>query len=368
MTSAIISAVAHRVRDLAAAEIPEDSDLIDLSGDWLGGNTVNILRSETISALQKHLGDHYTRRQGILPLCRAIANDLASRGLSVDAATNVVITGSVAEARFVALRVLAAHKMVYLPYPVFLPHYLTGLSFAQASIHFFDPKAIMPTEQGDLLVLPNPNPATGQVYSTETLEQVALWASTANMIVVADETLMPLLYPGISSMHFATISEMGKRTLTLGSFMDISGLDGWLVSWIVGPQFLIEPVRDLKQAMTICSAAISQYAALAGVRYKDGIIRRRNVERIHALEVLLERLHIPYDKPHTVAYIFADVNKLGGSDIVTDLCARHGVIVANGSSFGRSGWIRITISGDRFDEGLQRLEAALSYLQRERSV
>jgi aspartate/methionine/tyrosine aminotransferase len=63
----------------------------------------------------------------------------------------------------------------------------------------------------------------------------------------------------------ASLPQMAARTLTLGGFAGAPGLAAWQISWLAGPKPLLGPARDLKQAITICTTAPSQYAALAAL-------------------------------------------------------------------------------------------------------
>ena len=88
------------------------------------------------------------------------------------------------------------------------------------------------------------------------------WAAAHELSVVADETGAPL----DDYTPFASLPGMAARTLTLGSFDGAPGLGAWQVSWFAGPKPLLTPVRDLKQSITICTSAPSQYAALAALK------------------------------------------------------------------------------------------------------
>ena len=95
-----------------------------------------------------------------------------------------------------------------------------------------------------------------------TPERLAEWAAKNELSVVADETGAPL----DDYTPFASLPGMAARTLTLGSFDGAPGLGALQVSWFAGPKPLLTPVRDLKQSITICTSAPSQYAALAALK------------------------------------------------------------------------------------------------------
>ena len=77
-----------------------------------GGSTSAAVRAATADAVDRHQCDHYSRRPGIAPLCQAVAAHLTALGVQTQE-NDVVISGSVQEARYVALRALAVGKTVY---------------------------------------------------------------------------------------------------------------------------------------------------------------------------------------------------------------------------------------------------------------
>jgi aspartate/methionine/tyrosine aminotransferase len=214
------------------------------------GSTNAAVRAATAEAVDRHLCDHYTRRPGIAPLCQAVAAYLTARGLPTHE-NDVVISGSVQEARYVALRSLAVGKIVYILAEDAAP-YAPALQFAGASAVILESPDELPDAADGLLLVAAGAPG---------YEELARRVAKSKLAVVADETAAPLG----GDTPFAALPEMAARTLTLGSFAGAPGLDAWQVSWFAGPKSLLTPVRDLKQSITICTSAPSQYAALAAL-------------------------------------------------------------------------------------------------------
>jgi N-succinyldiaminopimelate aminotransferase len=360
--SALGQLVAERAKRLLQTTPAPASAPLDLSAEFPSGSTADSVRSATAAALEKHLCDHYTRRPGIAPLCRVVAQSLSAAGVEVDPNDGVVVAGSVDEARYVAVRALAAGKSVYQPRPA-PTCYAAAIDFAGATVQTFDLSQPFPVTEGGLLLLSNPNPLTGQVLGDDALARLAVWAEAADLAVVADETHAALLRPDATFQRFASLPGMLGRTLTIGSFADTPGLGAWQVSWFAGVKPLLTTVRDLKQAITICTAAPSQYAALAATAEADREGLVEEVERLEAVTALLDRHNIPYYPPHTATYVVADVGKLGGGDAVSAACAVAGVRVGNGAELGNPGALRIGVTGANFGHSLQALESAFAALE-----
>jgi aspartate/methionine/tyrosine aminotransferase len=236
------------------------------------GSTSAAVRTAAADAVDRHLCDHYTRRPGIAPLCQAVATHLAALGVPTNE-NDVVISGSVQEARYVALRALAVGKTVFLlvPEPAI---YAAALQFAGATTVIVNDGGDLPSEATGLLLIALSNlprsPHTlvpvlqgshDDSAARDQLQRLASWVAANKLTVIADETQAPL--GGYTP--FAALPAMAQRTLTLGSFAGAAGLGAWQVSWFAGPKQLLTPVRDLKQSITICTSAPSQYAALAAL-------------------------------------------------------------------------------------------------------
>lgn len=363
MTASVLGrAVAQRVLNIRDAGKPIPDNTIDLGGTTLIGSTPESVRAAVMEDMAQHRCDHYTRRPGIAPLCRVIAAGLGQHGVDVDADNGVIVAGNPSEARYVAGRTLGVDSDVFMLAPAG-NEFAAGLGFAGAEVQAIDPQAPLPTAKNALLIIANPNPATGQMVAPATLARLAVWADETDSLVIADEIAAPLLRPDHAFQHFAALPGMAERTLTLGSFADLPGLNGWQVSWFAGPAPLATRVRDLKQAMTICSPAPGQYAALASLDEPRGDAVLQNVERMDALLALLDRIDLPYLEPHTTAFVVADAARLGGGDAVVNACAAQGVIIDGGAVLGDDDAIRIAATGAQFTTGLERLATAFSGLE-----
>lgn len=215
------------------------------------------VREAVIEAMQRHQCDHYTRRPGIAALCQVIAQRLAAKDVVVDPNDGAVITGGAAETRYVALAALAANAPLYI-LAAAVPRYQPIADLINATIVPLDPAAPLPESSGGVLLVTTADKPAPEFYG-----RLAQWADAAKLTVIADEIDQPLLAPTSSVRPFAGLPEMAERTLTLGGFPDAPGLAAWQVAWFAGPKALAGAVGALKQAMTICSPAPGQYAALA---------------------------------------------------------------------------------------------------------
>lgn len=157
----------------------------------------------------------------------------------------------------------------------------------------------------------------------------------------------------------ASLPGMAERTLTLGTFNGMPSPDTWSLSWIAGSESLMASVRGMKLALSLCSPAVSQQAALIGISGTHV----QDESRIQALEMLLRQHGVSYTESHTIAFVVADVSALGGADVVSAALARAGVKVKNGREFGDPNHVRISTAVNHFDRALKRLDRALATLK-----
>jgi aspartate/methionine/tyrosine aminotransferase len=186
---------------------------------------------------------HYADRPGIPELRTLVAERINQRyGLSYKA-SEVTITCGITEAQFCALQVLAKPgTTVICPgstqsiAPVLA---LTGAALIQ--------DASTPPPPGSVLYL---TPA-------DAVEQWLDQAETHGWWVLWDVSGSPF------TTHPANRPALLPRTLHLDDIGE--ALSGWRVGWMVGSEKHTE-LRAFKQAMTICTTNVSQWAALEWLR------------------------------------------------------------------------------------------------------
>ncbi len=183
---------------------------------------------------------HYTDRPGIEPLRTQAVSMLGKRyGIELDPG-QVTITCGATEARFVALKQLAAGKAILAPGG--------GVSIAQAAALIGAPILTTlgePTDIGVFYLTPADDPAVAQLLLDAALAY-GWW-------VIFDTAL-----PG-SLAHPALNAALAPKVISIGSYSE--ALPGWRVGWMAGSS-AHNKLRGYKQSMTICTTSISQWAAL----------------------------------------------------------------------------------------------------------
>ena len=190
---------------------------------------------------------HYTDRPGIPELRAWVAEYLATRWqVTVDPSAVTITCGST-EARYVALTLLTPPgSQVLCPgdaTPIRSPLRLLGAGITQS------PAA----ENISVLYL---QPAAPSALAL--LEQ----AKATDWWIIWDISFAPA-----GAFHPAQDSALARRVVTINSLSP--SLAGWRLGWMAGSEAALR-LRAGKQAITICTTAVSQWAGLAFLQRKSG--------------------------------------------------------------------------------------------------
>jgi len=192
---------------------------------------------------------HYTDRPGIRALREAVAS-LVERRFGVNTSPdNIVITCGDTEARFVAVQQLVPRG---------------GAVAALATDHG---SIAGPTLLGDAQLVecdhqvPDRD-AADLLYIDASLDPavVSAWVQAwreSDRWVVYDVTHAP-----DQAFHPEQVG-MAQRTVTVGGLGYEAGMEGWRVGYLAAPPTALKQLRAFKQALTICTTNVSQWAALA---------------------------------------------------------------------------------------------------------
>ena len=190
----------------------------------------------------------------------------------------MLVTCGTREALFVALHVLLERGdeiVVTGPAPK-LYRDVARLAGGRARVVAGDPAEGSPSTRAQIarrltrrtraIALVSPSSPAGAVADADRLDALADLAISRGLAVVSVETLEPFVYDGAVHRSIGSLPGMGERTVTINGVLRgvrPRGLAG-RATW-PGRESLLGPMTQLKQAMSICSPAVSQHAALAAV-------------------------------------------------------------------------------------------------------
>jgi N-succinyldiaminopimelate aminotransferase len=232
--------------------------------------------SEIIEALTDaaHNGKHhqYAPGIGIPELRQGIANHAATHyGLNVDVNQGVMVTPGATEAIFAAVMGLVdAGDEVIIIEPFFDSYapsvLMAGAKPVYVSLHApdwtFDEdelrKAFNPHTRA--IILNTPHNPTGRVFTHAELSLIAELCITYDVTVISDEVYEHLTFGEAKHIPIATLPEMFKRTVTIGSTGKSFGMTGWKVGWLYGDSALIKGVWQAHQFIAFTTNHPAQVA------------------------------------------------------------------------------------------------------------
>jgi aspartate/methionine/tyrosine aminotransferase len=228
--------LATRVQLLAATPFPAR----------VGTDTAVSAAARNASAEALDRGEtHYTDRPGIKPLRERLAAHLSGRfGMTADA-NGMVITCGVTEARFVAIQQLVSvgGRIVALDQP----ERIAGACVVRGA------ELVGPEHNGAgveaIYLSSDADPAHRQRYLALAVAQQ--WA----IIYEPGDDAGPADHPAASGA--------AALCITVGSLGHAEGIEGWRTGYLAAPVEKAGPLRDFKQALTLCTTNLSQWGTLA---------------------------------------------------------------------------------------------------------
>lgn len=348
----------------------------------LGSGTPDFLPPQpVIDAMKDALNDgkiKYTTWTGIPELRQAIADKLASEnGLTVDPATELIVTSGAQEALMVTLMTLLDEgDNVLTPSPHY-DEYSRDASIlggelipvpttleSNFTIDVADLEAAI-TDRTKALIIVTPNNPTGTVLPEAKLREIGELAIKHNLMIVSDEIYEYYVFGEHNHVSMATLPELRERTITINSFSKSYGMTGLRLGYIAAPAPIIQAMLPFHHAMMICANAVTQYGGLAVMQesrewFKDQLAeydRRR-----HLWMETLDEIGLPYSEPQGAYYVFIDIRPTGltSKEFVGQARNEARLVFQPGTIGGGAGegFIRgaLTMGSPQFEEGLARFK------------
>jgi aspartate/methionine/tyrosine aminotransferase len=210
------------------------------------------------------------------------------------------------------------------------------------------------------IVLVSPSTPAGSVADDGRLRALAELATAAGLAVVSVETLEPFVYDGAVGRSIGSLPGMAERTVTINGFSEAYGLAGWRVGYMAGPESLLAPMTQLKQAMSICSPAVSQHAALAALTGpQTSVEAARDLvgERRERAFAALDGAGVPFVRPAAGYSVLVDARRATSEGGLDRRLRDARVRLGRGASFGAPGWVSLALTrpSDELDEAAARL-------------
>jgi aspartate/methionine/tyrosine aminotransferase len=342
--------------------------------------TPEVILREAVRVIQEEKSG-YTLQAGLPALRELIAGDYPHMSLSND---QVIVTAGSQEALYLILRTLVEEgDEVLIPNPGFIPYPMIIRMVGGRAVSYrlpakddfgFDVEDFKSrlSPRTKVVICISPSNPTGRVLSATELQAMAdaVTASGSNAFIVSDEIYRELYY---TPDRPPSISEFYPRTIVVSGLSKSMRMTGWRIGWLAGDAEVMRAVLVLHGYVVTCASSISQKAALAAwtdeaalarTEYRAIFHRRRD----HLLGLLRHELGLRCVTPDGAFYTMVDVGAYGDEMRVAEAGLEEGVVTIPAAAFGdeSKGFLRISFCADeeRLSEGVRRLGAALSSLER----
>lgn len=173
------------------------------------------------------------------------------------------------------------------------------------------------TSKTKIIVINTPHNPIGKVFNEQELHRIGELAIKHNLIIISDEVYENLYYlpKFVRPATLASLPELAKRTLTVGSAGKSFAATGWRVGWVQGPTDLIKYVTSAHTRICFSTPAPLQQAVSQALSQAtgNGYFERTRKEYVHKYEIF-EKVFQDLGLPYTVAqggyFLLVNLKKL----------------------------------------------------------
>lgn len=349
-----------QVMDDAKTAIAQGALLVEVFG-----SPTLVMPEHVQEAVREAAGKTFTRdTRGSHQLRKTIAIHLEKEyGVDADPDKEILITHGAMHGLGVTFRaLLSLGDEVIVPSPTFffdnpirqagaLPIYVQALESQdwRWDINQFE-KAI--TSKTRAVLICNPTNPTGYLPSRIEVEALINWASTHNLLVIADEAYARYLYDGRTFTPQMLFQKKYDKLVTVTSLTKNYGFGNWRVAYIHAPEPFLSQIHRQFEWDALDVGPVPQAAANAVIGGSQAWIEpvmatyQPNRDRLMAG---LKEIGLPAVLPASTPFSFVDFSALGlgGRDLEMNLLA-HGVAAVAGDAFnGPETFARITFGGSQ---------------------
>lgn len=331
---------------------------------------------------------HYTHAQGIAPLRKAIAEDIAAHGGATYTPDQIVVTPGAQQAMFtVVLGILDPGDELLAACPGYHPYHQAA---ELAGARVVDIRTTMATNftltaemveahvtpRTKAVVVVNPSNPTGTVTPPDEVARIAEVAKRHDLLVISDEIYSRLVYGGHAIQPVASLPDMAERTFTISGFSKTYAMTGWRIGYFAGPSAFVPALAAIHNGLAISTSAVAQHAALAALTGPQDAVedmRRQYDARRAALCEGLASMGIPYAEPQGAFFVYANVASVGlGATAFCERLLRDGrVLVFPGVVYGdyTDDFVRLSLTQpvDRIREACARMAGVVASIREGRT-
>ena len=327
----------------------------------------------------------YTPAAGIVPLRKAIAEQLKREGHDYDY-TQIVVASGAKHSLFIALSAITnPGDEIILPAPYWVSYYemikmtdgepvvISAGEEQNFKITAEQLEAAI-TDKTKALVLNNPSNPTGMIYNRDELKELVDVCVKHDLYIIADEIYYKLVYDGIEFTSVASFGEdIRERTLLINGVSKSYAMTGWRVGYCAANKQLAKIMSNYLSHSTGAPSTISQWAAVEALNGPQETIESMRLEFLKRRDYIVKRINaipgVSCINPNGAFYVMMNIEQLIGhtlggrliendDDFAVALLEKALVAVVPCSGFGAKNFVRwsYAASMENIEKGLDRLE------------
>ncbi|MBN8547970.1 MAG: aminotransferase class I/II-fold pyridoxal phosphate-dependent enzyme [Deltaproteobacteria bacterium] len=361
-----------KAMELAASKIP---GVISLAQGIPSFKTPEVIKRFVHEKIDQGLCDKYSLTLGLAELREEIALSLQKENLRYDPESEIIVTAGSIEG--ITASVLASTEPgdeVIVPSPTYAS-YRGSLAIGGCVTRYveldednnFDfhvervREAI--TRRTKAILYCSPNNPTGTLYSEAKTRAIIDLAIKNDLTVIIDEVYKDFYYTADKHFTPALIPEARDRVIRVCSFSKAFAMTGWRVGFVHADAARIRKILKFHDAMVTCAPVVSQYAAIAALRFGDPFLAEFKQEfkrrRDYAISMLDQLSHVlDYQLPRATYFVFPRIKDIvplakDSHKLAYDILEKARVAVVPGTAFGPSGESHIRMTYGKEMEDLQ---------------
>ena len=322
----------------------------------------------------------YTRTQGSVELCEAVAKHLSKHDIAAVPDDVLVTPGCKQAVLYSLMATLDAGDEVLLLSPAW-PSYDGMLKLLDCvPIHVpvkrenyhpdFDALEAAVSSKTKAILLNSPNNPTGAVYNPEEIQRIVDFAIKHDLWILDDMIYATLVWTDYPYTSPASLEGGAERTITIGGWSKGWAMTGWRLGWITGPKRVMDGVKKINVSAATHVATFMMPAATVALSLETetAMMAASFKERRGLMHSLLSELPgVVVPKPEGAFYAFCDITGTGMDDLefATRALEEANVQLIPGSLIeGGEGFVRISYATSTEDihEGVRRLNEWLNSL------
>lgn len=357
--------------------IKKGVDVIDLGVGDPDIPTPNEIVEVAKKALEKPENHRYPSYIGMYEFRRAVSDWYKRRfGVELDPNTEVVsLIGSKEGIAHLPLAYIDGGDYALVPDPGY-PVYPVAVMFAGGKVYRMPLKeenGFLPEldaidrdvlKRTKLMYIGYPNNPTSAVATEEFYKKVVELAKEFDFVVASDNAYSEIAYDGYKPISFLEVEGAKDVGIEFHSLSKTFNMTGWRIGFAVGNRDVIAALGKVK---TNIDSGIFQAVQEAGIYALDnaeelnGRIIKVFQQRRDKMAEALEKAGFEFEKPLATFYFWVKVPKgFTSSEFTKKLLQEKGIVVTPGNGFGDAGegYFRISITNERIEEAVRRIEDA----------